>query len=405
MSGIERFENVVSTESHGDSVDERIDPKRKEISDDLIDVLDKQPNTKELFTKIHQYFEMIKQPIHNQYREKFAKIWEGRPAEANEFVLHSALQFADLHDDLRQHVELGDFSPEEQELIVHEIDKMKVLYTARSLISFYALQDSMKTHGDMQSLAKREENSVMLRSLAELVLDDPALFAEIEDGFDKTGKKVFQDEYPSIKSGLMGLVNAVYHCRSMGYRVYYAPPAIDAQHEIDLFCVPETDMSQGDSELENFLRSDFSHADLTTLPQVSREKIVGMQVKSKTHLHDIFGQMYNDDGGKLTTLAQAFDTLQINKQTLGGVDEHSLDVVNFSTLRTVGFRDEETEAIYMTGIQDDRHTSMSFDPNMPIERDYKKRIVANIAESAIRTMKRNPGINIGYMVVNYKNDR
>jgi hypothetical protein len=381
--------------------------QHEEAAEGFFELLATDPSVEEVARSFNQYFNTLKLSQEEIYHEQFKKFWEGRTEAVELFVEQTMVNFAMLHDELIDLIGVGNFSEEERAYLEHEAQKVLTLYSGRTLLSLHATQDKMPTLKKGDSLIKRKENAVMLRTLAELVLDDPDTFNEVEEGFDKTGKKVFGKEYENIKTGLVSLVNSCYHLRSLGYEVHFASPLLDAEQAIDLLChVPQE--SGGDTQDDHgaFLQDIVSLEELQDLSDELKRSILAVQVKSVRDLTYLYGDTYEKYQDSEASLSTVFKDLDMDSFTIDGVSESTVQSTGFITHCTTGFSNEKTEALFITQPREFQHQGQTviFTGEQQKYRDPKRAKIAELTQDALMTFAWNKGIRMGYIAVNYKRD-
>ena len=294
------------------------------ISDRFWEMLDKAPSTKKIVGEIKNHFNEMERSTNRAFDDSLdsAKNPE-RLGLIKDFAEVKTLEYFSLHEALIEKLDfVSELTEEEKEEIIQESGNTAVLYEGRTLLSFYANRNNEKKKS-INSPVRNTENAALQQSLAKYYLRHPDDLENIEQRLDNYGKKVLgsEEEYESLKRGVISLANAYKHLESLGNNVFFPPPEMDALQEIDLLCIENSD-DGGFGETEKaFFNSNFSVEELKKLDPDLLSCVYGVQVKTGHNLEEIYGNIgHGFDNPE--TLDELLEEMSLDESCFDCLDEN-----------------------------------------------------------------------------------
>ena len=264
------------------------------ISNRFWEILDKNPLTKEIVGEIKNNFNELVKVDNKVFGDSLdsSKNIE-RLDLIKAFTEKTTLDYFSLNEKFIENLDfVSELNEEDRKEIIQESKNTSILCEGRTLLSFYAKRNLEKKKS-IDSSARNTEKAALQQSLAKYYLRHFDDLENIESRLDNYGKKLLdsEEEYESLKRGVVSLANAYKHLESMGNDVFFPPPEMDAKREIDLLCVENSDDGSFGEIEKAFLKGNFSIEDLKELDPVLLSHISGVQVKTGHNLEEIYGNL------------------------------------------------------------------------------------------------------------------
>ena len=340
-------ESINSQEPQVSTAETEVEPELEKVfSDRLLDLLDKNPSTKDIAGEFKRSFNEMETVTYKTFSEVIdsARGFERRE-KIKAFVNLSALEYISLHEELTENLELADLDENEREEIFQTSQETAAFCEGRSLLALYANRNNEKRKG-MSSLDKNTENAALQQSLAKYYLRYSDNLDEIEPRLDKYGEKVFgsKEEYESFNRGVVSLTDAYRHIESMGHKAFFPPPEMDAGQAIDLFYIDKNAQEYFDGDMESFFSKNFSMDDLASLDPEVRSHIYGVQVKTRHNLKNTYEDFFENHLSRSEKFEDMLNELSVNNVHVG-FNENISEATEFSSNETEGLRKENSLAM------------------------------------------------------------
>lgn len=335
-------------------------------------------------------------------------------------IQETAYYYADLHDELLEISLLAEGSQNiTSEKIIEireEIKDTLTTYEGRTLLSMYVNRN--KT---FDSKTYNTENAALQQFLAKYYIRNSDNMEKIGPRLDTFGKKIFEkvfgkserDEdhpYEQIKKGVISLAEATMHLESQGNRVFFPPPRIDAEKEIDLFAIEGSLAERFENELSDLFSRNFSIEELSSKnidPEILKNIRI-IQVKTCRPLLEKYIDTRKDYEQTPTPLEKILEETTLNTIDLGETNEKIIKETTFQTNTISGIGNHRSRVAVLSCDVIPTGAVVSYSSDYEVANNLKgsKKAIAEDLKEAISFFRRAPRdiTKKSYLYVNHTNE-